>query len=103
MAVTFDLGIASCIALMADLVPRASRGQMMAAIGQGGIMLGGVANPGGPSVGYLIIPPVMLGALAGGFLYALNPVYPWIAATAAGLLAVLLTVGFVRDPREVEA
>jgi MFS family permease len=102
LAITFDLGLAACIALMADLVPRASRGQMMAAIGQGGIMLGAAGNPGGPSVGYLTIPAVMVAALAGGFLYAINPAYPWIAATAAGLLAVLLAVGFVRDPREAE-
>ncbi|RPI96697.1 MAG: MFS transporter, partial [Chloroflexi bacterium] len=56
LAVAFVLAIPACMALMADLVPRATRGQMMAAIGQGGIMLGAVGSPGGPAVGYLIIP-----------------------------------------------
>ena len=102
LAVAFVLGLASCVALMADLVPRASRGQVMAAIGMGGIQLGSVGNPGGPAVGYLIIPPVMLAGLAGGFLYALNPVVPWIVATGTGLLAVVLAVAFVRDPGDPE-
>ncbi|RPJ49694.1 MAG: MFS transporter [Chloroflexi bacterium] len=102
LAVAFVLGLLACMALMADLVPRSVRGQMMAAIGQGGIMLGAVGVPGGPSVGYLAIPPLMVASLAGGYLYLLNPVYPWICATAAGLLSVGLALGFIRDPRQAE-
>ncbi|MBN2549682.1 MAG: MFS transporter [Anaerolineales bacterium] len=100
LAACFVLGAASCVALMAELVPSDSRGKMMAAIGQGGIQLGTVGNPGGPGVGYLMVPPVMIAALAGGFLYSLNPVYPWIVATATGILAAVLTVVFVRSPTE---
>jgi MFS family permease len=102
LAVAFVLGMSSCMALMTDLVPRSSRGNIMAAIGQGGIQLGSVGGPGGPAVGYLIIPPVMIAGLAGGFLYARNPAYPWVVATAAGVLAIVLTVIFVRDPRDAE-
>jgi MFS family permease len=103
IAVAFVLAIPASTALMADLVPRAGRGQMMAAIGQGGLMLGpaGGGN-GGPALGYLMIPPMLLASLAGGFLYALNPVYPWILSAVAGLLAIVLTVLFVRDPLEAE-
>src|SRR5512142_2340224 len=102
LAACFVLGVASCVALMAELVPSDSRGKMMAAIGQGAIQLGTVGNPGGPAVGYLMIPAVMIAGLAGGFLYSLNPVYPWIAATAMGILAAVLTVVFVRDPKDTE-
>ena len=102
IAVAFVLAIPACMALMADLVPRSVRGQMMAAIGQGGIMLGSVGSPGGPAVGYLIIPPLMVASLAGGFLYTLNPVYPWIFSVIAGLLSILLTVLYIRDPQQAE-
>jgi MFS family permease len=102
IAVAFVLAIPACMALMADLVPRSVRGQMMAAIGQGGIILGSVGSPGGPAVGYLIIPPLMVASLAGGFLYTLNPVYPWIFSVVAGLLSILLTVLYIRDPQQAE-
>ncbi len=102
LAVAFVLALPACMALMADLVPRATRGQMMAAIGQGGIMLGGVGNPGGPAVGYLIIPLVMVSSLGSGLLYTLNPAYPWIFAVVAGALSIALTVLFIRDPKHAE-
>ncbi len=102
LAIAFVLAIPACMALMADLVPRATRGQMMAAIGQGGIMLGAVGNPGGPAVGYLIIPLMMASSLGSGFLYTLNPIYPWIFATVAGVLSIGLAVGYVRDPKQAE-
>jgi MFS family permease len=102
LSVAFVLAIPACTALMADLVPSQVRGQMMAAIGQGGIMLGAVGSPGGPAVGYLIIPPLMIASLAGGFLYTLNPVYPWIFSAVAGLLSIALTVLYLRDPRQAE-
>ncbi len=102
LSVAFVLAIPACTALMADLVPRPVRGQMMAAIGQGGIMLGAVGSPGGPAAGYLIIPPLMIASLAGGFLYTLNPVYPWILSTIAGLISILLAALYIRDPHQAE-
>lgn len=97
------LGMAACMALMADLVPGSIRGQTMAAIGQGGLMLSMVGSPGGPSVGYLIIPPVMAASLAGGLLYTWNPTSPWIFAVAAGLVSVILVALYIRDPHHAEA
>ncbi len=74
----------------------------MAAIGQGGIFPGGVGTPGGPSVGYLFIPPIMIASLAGGFLYTLNPASPWYLSAALGLLSILLAAVYVRDPQHAE-
>ena len=101
-AIAFVLALLSSSALMADLVPRPIRGQMMAAIGQGGIVPGMIGSPGGPAVGYLIIPPLMLASLGGGYLYTLNPSYPWIFSTVAGLAAVLLLALYIRDPHHAE-
>ena len=103
LSIAFGLALPACMALMADLIPRRQRGEMMAAIGQGGIMIappGGGA--GGPALGYLFIPPVMLASLAGGWLYELNPTYPWIFSTAVTLLSIVLIVVFVRDPPDAE-
>jgi MFS family permease len=102
LSVAFVLAIPACTAMMADMVPRAVRGQMMAAIGQGGIVLGMVGTPGGPAVGYLITPPLMIASLAGGWLYTLNPVYPWIAAAIAGVICILMGLFFIRDPHHME-
>lgn len=102
LSVAFVLAIPACTALMADMVPRPVRGQMMAAIGQGGILLGMVGGAGGPAVGYLIIPPLMIASLAGGFLYTLNPVYPWVLSIVTGLVSIILTVLYIRDPQQAE-
>lgn len=102
LAIPFVLAIPACTALLTDLVPRSVRGQMMAAIGQGGIMLGAVGAPGGPAIGYLIIPALMLASLAGGYLYALHPSIPWILSTVIGALSILLAAFYVRDPGQAE-
>ena len=102
-AVAFALAIPACTALMADLTPRSVRGQMMAAIGQGGILIapaGGGA--GGPALGYLFILPVVVASLAGGYLYTLNPAYPWLFSLLTTLLALILTFLFIRDPQRAE-
>ena len=102
-AASFALALPASTALMADLTPRRQRGQLMAAIGQGGIMLnpagGGV---GGPALGYLFIPPVMVASLSGGYLYELNPAYPWILAAVLTLAAILLALRSIHDPGEAE-
>ncbi len=97
------LFIPASIALMADTVPRQIRGRVMAATGQGGVMLGAAGGgTGGPGTGYLITIPLMLSSLAGGYLYAAGPVYPWYVASGIMLLALLITLRFVRDPQQAE-
>jgi MFS family permease len=101
-AVAFSLALPACMALMADLVPRNSRGQMMAAIGQGGMMIAPTSGVGGPSLGYLFIPLVMLGSLAGGYLYTFSPSSPWYFSLATTLISIVLLIAFVRDPKTAE-
>jgi len=93
----------ACSALMADTIPREIRGRVMAAIGRGMVMIGASSGgTGGPGMGYLITIPVMLGSLAGGYLYADNPALPWFFILGATALSVLLSVLFLRDPQEAE-
>ncbi|MCB0083339.1 MAG: MFS transporter [Caldilineaceae bacterium] len=98
------LMIPASIALMADTVPRQMRGRVMAATGQGGVMIGAAGGgTGGPGTGFLITLPIMASSLAGGYLYAANPVYPWYVASVTMALAVVVTILFIRDPQRAEA
>jgi MFS family permease len=103
VAVAFAIAIPACTALMADTVPRNIRGRVMSALGQGGIMLGAAGGgTGGPAVGFLITIPLMIASLAGGYLYAWNPVSPWFFVLTATVISVLLTLVFIRDPKTAE-
>jgi MFS family permease len=103
VAVAFALMLPACTALMADLVPREMRGRVMAALGQGGIMIGAAGGgTGGPGVGFVTTIPLMLSSLAGGVLYAANPSYPWFFVLVATGLSILLTALFIRDPQHAE-
>ncbi len=63
-------------------------------------MAGG--GTGGPAVGYVITVPLMLASLAGGYLYAQNPAYPWFFVLIATTISVILTALFIRDPKRAE-
>ena len=103
IAVASAITIPACSALMADIAPREIRGQVMAALGQGGVMIGAAGGgTGGPGTGFLITLPLMIASLAGGYLYAQNPSYPWLFILIASTLATLLTALFIRDPKQAE-
>lgn len=103
VALAFATAIPACTALMADLVPRNIRGRVMAAIGQGGIMIGAAGGgTGGPAMGFLVTIPLMLSSLAGGFFYVRNPIFPWLFVLGATVGAILLTAAFIRDPEQAE-
>lgn len=103
VAISFTIAIPACTALMADIIPRENRGRVMALVGQGGIMIGTAGGgTGGPAVGILITIPIMISSLMGGYLYALNPRYPWIFVLAATVCMVVITVLFIRDPQNAE-
>ena len=94
----------ACSALMADTVPRAMRGRVMAAIGRGSVILGAATGggTGGPGMGFLITLPVMLGSIAGGYLYGRDPASPWFFALGATAISVLLAALYLRDPKQAE-
>jgi MFS family permease len=102
LAAASSLAMPACMALMADLAPRRQRGQMMAAIGQGGMMIGLAGGVGGPALGYLFILPVMLASLAGGYLYTLNPAYPWLISLGLTVISIVVTVLYIRDAKNAE-
>lgn len=103
MAVANAFFAPASVALMADTVPREMRGRVMAAIGRGAVMIGAASGGiGGPGMGFLITIPVMLGSLAGGYLYSANPVFPWLFVAGATAISVLLAVRFLGDPEQAQ-
>ena len=103
IAVASAITIPACSALMADIAPREIRGRVMAALGQGGVMIGAAGGgTGGPGTGFIITLPLMIASLAGGYLYAQKPTYPWLFVLIASTLATILTALFIRDPKQAE-
>ena len=97
------LFIPACSALIADCVPRDIRGRVMAAFGRGTVLVGATGGgTGGPGMGFLITIPVMVASLAGGILYAANPVYPWVFVLFTILISIAVTGLYVRDPKTAE-
>jgi len=93
----------SMAALVADTVPSAVRGRVMAAIGRGTVMIGAASGgTGGPGTGYLTTLPIMAASLSGGLLYAWNPASPWFFVLVVTLLALAVALRYVRDPRRAE-
>ena len=84
---------------LANIIPRNIRGRIMAGLGQG-IPLG--ISGGGYAQGFVLFIPNMLGSLVSGFIYELNPMYPWYinAVTLVGCL--VLTIWMVKEPDHAE-
>ena len=85
--------------LLADSIPRNTRGRVMATMGQGiGVGVGG----GGYARGFLLFIPATLGSLIGGYVYEYNPSLPWMIQASVLLLSVVLTYALVREPEKAQ-
>ena len=103
MAIANVLFLPASSALMADLIPRNLRGRVMAAIGRGTVLLGAASGgTGGPGMGFLITIPVMLGSVAGGYLYAYKPKLTWLFAAGAAGLSLLLALFLINDAPQAQ-
>lgn len=103
VAVATAFFLPACSALMADTVPRDMRGRAMAAVGRGAVMIGAASGgTGGPGMGFVVTLPVMVSSLLGGYLYTLEPRYPWFFAAAAVALSLGLSAFLIRDPQNAE-
>jgi hypothetical protein len=88
---------------MANALPRDVRGRAMAALGQGSVMLcPSSGGTGGPGLGLLVVPPVMIGSLLGGYLYERSPALTWFTSLGAILTALAIAVVALRDAEEAE-
>jgi DHA1 family multidrug resistance protein-like MFS transporter len=101
--VTNAFFLPACGALTADMIPRDLRGRVMAALGRGAVFIGSTGGGiGGPGVGFLITVPIMIASVAGGYLYAAQPAYPWFFVAVATLVSLILSTLFLNDPEKAE-
>ena len=63
---------------------------------------GGGGGIGGPGMGYIFTLPVIFASFLGGFLYSMNPIYPWLCILGTTVIQLLSVVFFIRDPVQVE-
>lgn len=109
LAIRCAIGVAAAFfspamgALLADIVPSAIRGRVMAAIGRGSVSVGSSSGgTGGPGTGFLTTLPLMVAALFGGVLYAWSPAIPFLCVFGLTVVALGVSVAFVRDPKMAE-
>jgi len=96
--------IPACSALIADIVPRQWRGRVMALMGRGVLHIwsGGYPWGGASGMGFLLSIPMIIGSFIGGYIYGFNPVYPWLLLSASIVLSLIVTIAFLREPKEPE-
>lgn len=103
IGVSNALFIPSSIALLADLVPRDMRGRVIAAIGQGGVLIcASSGGTGGPALGYLVTLPLMAASLLSGYIYSAGPALPWQVSLGLMVAALVLAIGWMRDAHQAE-
>jgi MFS family permease len=84
---------------LADSIPRAMRGRVMAGLGSG-ITLG-VTGVGFPT-GFLVFFPKILGNLVGGFIYSLRPSSPWTLQSVLLAAALVYLWFMLKEPEKAE-
>jgi DHA1 family multidrug resistance protein-like MFS transporter len=84
---------------LANMIPRNIRGRIMAGLGQG-IPLG--ISGGGYAQGFILFIPNMLGSMVSGYIYEVNPMYPWYINAVVLLLCLILTIKTVQEPETAE-
>ena len=90
--------IASSV-LLANTIPKQLRGRIMSGIGQG---LGLGVSGGGYASGFLLFIPLSLGALVAGYIFAYNTMLPWLLLSGFLVIAMVITILFVREPQKAE-
>jgi len=84
---------------LADSIPKAMRGRVMAGLGSG-ITLG-VTGVGFPT-GFLVFFPKILGNLVGGLIYALRPSAPWTLQSVLLAAALVYLWFMLEEPEKAE-
>jgi MFS family permease len=85
--------------IIANIIPRSRRGRLYSLIGERGVMISFGNFWGG---GFLLFPPAAIGAYVGGYVYDINPNYPWIITSSAIVVSALLILLLVREPEEAQ-
>jgi MFS family permease len=103
MTFTNSFLVSGAPAYMAQAVPPERRGRVMAALGQGMLLVntrGG--GSGGPGMGAILAIPSIIGSVLGGFVYDYNPALPWVLFGASMVVSSVICGVFVTTPDEAQ-
>jgi len=85
--------------LLADSIPRRTRGRVMATLGQGvGVGISG----GGYTRGFLLFIPATVGSILGGYIYEYSPSLPWLIQASVLGVCVILAFILVSEPEKAQ-
>jgi len=94
LAIFNTIGWPAYSTLMANYTPDKRRGRVMAVLGRGVLV-----SWGSPPLGALILfIPATAGSLIGGYVYAVNSLYPWYILTTALVICIVLVIKFIEAP-----
>ena len=85
--------------IIANIIPRDRRGRLFSLIGERGVTISYGNFWGG---GFLLFPLAALGAYTGGWVYKMNPNYPWMITSAALFISFVLAYLFLKEPEDVQ-
>jgi len=85
-------------ALLADIIPRESRGRAIAAIGWQPVILS--ISVGMMASGFFRFPPNVIGSALSGYLFDLDIRLPWFLLAAAYALEFLICFFFIKEPEK---
>ena len=83
-------------ALQADIVPKEARGRAIAALGWQPIVI----SMGAVSQGFFRCPPYFIGSLLSGYIYEMNPRYPWFLMAGAYVAEVVICYFLIKEPEK---
>lgn len=83
--------------IIANIIPRERRGRLYALLGERGINISSGRFWGG---GFLLFLPASIGSLIGGYLYGIDPRFPFIILITALLACLFITYKFIREPEK---
>ena len=84
-------------AFMANMIPRELRARVNSAYGRG--MIGVRRGARGAVAGYVMTAPSWLGSIVGGFMYSVNPTYPWLIQMGLLFLCWIIGMRAIKEPK----
>ncbi len=92
--------VSAAPSFMAHSVTTDKRGRIMAALGQGMLLINTRGGTGGPGMGAVLTVPSILGSALGGFIYRYDPRLPWVLLALFMIVNAVICVVFLSPPED---
>ena len=85
--------------LIANIIPRNKRSRLYSLLGERGVRYTYGNFWGG---GFLLFPFAAIGSFLGGYVYEMNPTYPWMILAFSAIFSLILAVLYIKEPENAE-